>query len=149
MYLRPRLTYPLSCTSLTQKQCKNVQAPALAALLPKMHLNRHTPHAVLFGDYCFGGLSLPDLYTDQGFNQLKFFIGRICLQDDVGQLILIAISYIQILPGVQKPFFFPELLPLCQMDRPLLVTFDLEIYKSTKNYTRGSTPLDPSETKGK
>ncbi len=53
-YLRPRLTYPLPCSALTQHQCRQIQAPALAALLPKLHLNRHTPHAVLFGELRFG-----------------------------------------------------------------------------------------------
>jgi hypothetical protein len=47
-YLRPKLTYPLPCSSLTEKKCKSIQAPALAGLLPKLHLNCHTPHAVLF-----------------------------------------------------------------------------------------------------
>ncbi len=63
LYLHPKLT---GCTSLTQQQCKYIQASALAALLPKMHLNHHTPHAVLFSESRLGGLSLPDLYTDQG-----------------------------------------------------------------------------------
>jgi hypothetical protein len=30
LYLRPRLNYPLPCTSLTEKQCHHIQAPALA-----------------------------------------------------------------------------------------------------------------------
>jgi hypothetical protein len=88
-----------------EKQCRHVPAPALAALLPKLHLNRHTPHSVVFGDAKFGGLSLPHLYTDQGFQQLRFFIGHLCQQDDVGKLILITISFLQLLLGAQKPFF--------------------------------------------
>jgi hypothetical protein len=35
----------------------------LAALLPKLHLNHHTPHAVIFGNSRFGGLGLPDFYS--------------------------------------------------------------------------------------
>jgi hypothetical protein len=42
LYLRPKLTYPLPCTSFTEAQCRKIQAPALAALLPKLHLNRHS-----------------------------------------------------------------------------------------------------------
>jgi len=72
-FLRPKLTYPLPCSSLTLKQCHTIQDPALEALLPKLHLNRHTPRAVLFGGPRYGGIDLPELYTDQGFGQLKFF----------------------------------------------------------------------------
>ncbi len=41
--LNPRLIYPPPCSSLTQTQCRYIQAPALAALLPKMPLNCHSP----------------------------------------------------------------------------------------------------------
>jgi len=75
LFLRPKLTYPLPVCSLTQKQCRVIQAPALAALLPKLHLNHHTPRAVLFGGLRYGGLDLPELYTDQGYGQLKLLIG--------------------------------------------------------------------------
>jgi hypothetical protein len=61
LHLHPQLMYPLACSSLTQQQCRYIQAPALAAFLPKMHLNRHTPHAIVFGEPKYGGLSLPDL----------------------------------------------------------------------------------------
>jgi hypothetical protein len=83
-YLRLKLSYPLACSSLTDTQCRFIQAPALVALLPKLHLNHHTPHAVIFGDYKYGGPALPDLYTDQGYQQLRFLIGHLNLHDTVG-----------------------------------------------------------------
>ncbi len=61
--------------------------PALAALLSKLHLNRHISHAIDFGDASFGGLELSDLYTDQRYGQLKFLVGHLKLEDDTGQLI--------------------------------------------------------------
>jgi len=108
LYLRPKLTYPVSCTSLTEKQCRYIQAPALAALLPIMHLNHHTPHAIIFGDPRYGGLNLPDFYTVQGFQQLRLLIGHLSSQDDVGKMILIAISYLQLTLGVHRPFFIMQ-----------------------------------------
>ncbi len=47
-YIRPRLIYPLPFSALKQQQCHHIQAPAFAALLPKIHLNQHAPHAILF-----------------------------------------------------------------------------------------------------
>jgi hypothetical protein len=86
MYLWPKLTYPLPCSSLAQQQSRYVQAPALEALLPKLHLNRHTPRAVVFGPLQYAGLNLPELYTSQGLGQLRWLIGHLKLQDKVGHL---------------------------------------------------------------
>jgi hypothetical protein len=104
-YIRPKLIYPLPCSALTQTQCRHIQAPALAGLLPKLHLNQHTPHAIIFGEQRFGGLNLPDLYTDQGCGQLRLLLGHLRRRDETGQLILIAISHLQLQVGSAKPFF--------------------------------------------
>jgi len=103
MFLRPKLTYPLPCCSLTQTQCRHIQAPALAALLPKLQLNRHTPRAVLFGSAKYGGLEIPELYTDQGFGQLKLLFGHVKLRDEVGQQILCFLSELQLFIGSSSP----------------------------------------------
>jgi hypothetical protein len=102
LYLHPKLT---GCTSITQQQCKYIQASALAALPSKMHLNHHTPHAVLFSESRLGGLSLPDLYTDQGHYQLKLLIGHLKLKDRNGDLINIDLSNVQLVTGAILPFF--------------------------------------------
>jgi hypothetical protein len=101
MFLRPRLTYPLPCCSLTQKQCRAIQATALEALLPKLHLNRHTPRAVLFGGQKYGGIDIPELYTDQGYGQLKL---KLC--DQAGLQILCCLSELQLFIGTISPVFY-------------------------------------------
>ena len=103
--MRPKIIHPLPCSFLTQKQCQYVQAPALAALLPKLHVNRHTARTIIFGEQRYGGLSLPDLYTDQGYGQLKLLIGHIKLGDDIGNLILVAMSHLQLHIGLESSFF--------------------------------------------
>jgi hypothetical protein len=55
LYLRPKLTYPLPCSSLTADRCHMIQAPALAALLPKLHLNCHSPRAMCMQAQNMGG----------------------------------------------------------------------------------------------
>lgn len=71
LYLCPKLIHPLPCSMLSRSQCRSVQAPALAGLLPKLHMNRHTPRSVLFAGLRFGGLNLPEAYLDQGYGQLS------------------------------------------------------------------------------
>jgi hypothetical protein len=105
LYLRPKLSYPLPCTSLTRSQCQNIQAPALAALLPKLQLNRHSPRAVLFSGPKFGSLSLPDLYNDQGMGQLLLLVDHLKLGDNNGKLILSLLSHIQLTVGYNMSIF--------------------------------------------
>jgi hypothetical protein len=91
-YLRPQLTYPLACSCLTPAQCYSIQSKALEHFLPKLHLNRHSPRAVLFGPRLYGGLELPYLYVDQGHQQLRLLVGHLNLQDELSLQIQILIS---------------------------------------------------------
>jgi len=90
---------------LSSEDCRYIQAPALAALLPKLHLNRHTPRAVLFGSSNYGGMGIEDYFIDQGYHQLKFLIGHTKANDDVGQQIKVLLSYVQFLAGISKSVF--------------------------------------------
>jgi len=103
MYLRPKLSYPLPCTSYTPAQCPHIQAPALAALLPKLRLNRDSPRVIIFSGPKYGGLGLPDMMDDQGYGQLLLFIGHVKLGDDNGKLILSMISHMQLGIGTASP----------------------------------------------
>jgi hypothetical protein len=105
LYLRPKLSYPLPCTSLTPAQCQTIQEPALEALLPKLQLNRHSPRAVLFAGPRYGGISLPDLYDDQGMGQILLLLGHIKTGDDTGNLILSLIGHTQLHIGSDKSLF--------------------------------------------
>jgi hypothetical protein len=105
MYIRPKLNYPTPCVSLTEAQCHHIQAPILEAILPKLHLNRHTPRVVLFASPRYGGLNIPENYTDLGYGHLQYLVGHIKLGDDVGQLILSLITHTQLQVGSMTPFF--------------------------------------------
>jgi len=104
-YKRPRLTYSLACSTLSQQQCRYVQAPAPEAILPKLHLNRYTPRAILFASSQYGGLEIPEKYTDQGYFQLKLMVGHLKLKDEVGNLIMTLITHTQVQTGSAQPFF--------------------------------------------
>ena len=104
-YLHPKLTHPLPCTTLTPEQCRHIQAPALAALLPKLHLNHHSPRSVLFASPPYGGIGLPDITDSQGLGQLLLFVGHLQLRDENGLLILSLLSHMQVLLGSSKLMF--------------------------------------------
>jgi hypothetical protein len=71
LYIKPKITYPFPCVSLTEKQCHHIQALILEAILPKLHLNRHSPRAVLFAGPRYGGLSFPEYYAELGYGHLQ------------------------------------------------------------------------------
>jgi hypothetical protein len=105
MYIRPKITYPFPCVSMTENQCRHIQAPVLEAILPKLHLNRHSPRAVLFAGPRYGGLSLAENYTDFGFGHLQYLLGHIKMGDDVGQLFLSLITHTELEVGSTTSFF--------------------------------------------
>jgi hypothetical protein len=105
LYIRPKITYPFPCVSLTKTHCHHIQAPILEALLPKMHLNRHTPRAVLFAGPRYGGFQLAEYYTDFGYGHLHYLVGHLKLGDEVGQMLLSLITHTQLQVGSTTPFF--------------------------------------------
>lgn len=96
-------------------------------------MNRHTPHAIVFGEHKNGGICLPDLYTDQGFGQLKLLVGHLKLGDETDNLILIAISHLQIHVGSGTPFFALPYLHFAKWIDQKLDHFNMEAYTSIEN----------------
>ncbi len=95
----PKITSSVPVLTLSHTQCKKIQSPAICATLSKMHLNRHTARAIVYGPACFVGLDFPELYTSAGIGQLRLFLGHLRLQDKTANLILIDLSYLQLLVG--------------------------------------------------
>jgi len=79
-------------------------SPVFMALLPKLHLNRHTSRAIIHGPEELGGLALPHLFTSQGIDKIKLFVGHLRIRDRTAKLIHIDLSYIQLILGI-KEFF--------------------------------------------
>jgi hypothetical protein len=95
--------------TFTEEKCNFIQSPAVNAVLPKLHLNQHTARSIIFGPSEYGGLNLPNLYCSQGIGQLHLFIGHLGEQDKSGRLILLSMSYVQLIIGsgesfLHKPF---------------------------------------------
>jgi hypothetical protein len=73
------------------------------AVLPKLHVNRNTARSIVFVPTSHGGLGLPTVYSEQSFGQLAYFTGYINLEDKTGRLLLISLSYLQLLSGSKRP----------------------------------------------
>jgi hypothetical protein len=104
LYFIPQIGYSLPVMTFTRDECNFIQSPALRATLSKLHLNQNTARSIIFGPSLYGGLSIPDLYFFQGIGQLQLLIHHLSSKDEISSLILIDLSYVQLLTGATTPF---------------------------------------------
>ena len=103
-YLIPSLSYRLATSSLTFKQCKQLQTRIDPILLHSYGLQRNTPKIVLFGTTEQAGLGIPHLYHVQGHEKLKLFLMHIRRNDTPGKLLDICTAYTQLELGIRDSF---------------------------------------------
>jgi hypothetical protein len=68
------LEYPLTCTTLTEKQCEQIMRPAMSAGLAKSHICRSFPTSLLHAGAEALGAGLPHLFTVQGIARLSTLV---------------------------------------------------------------------------
>jgi len=108
LYLIPKLTYSVPALTMSEEECKEIQSPSIMAVLPRLHVNRNTARSIIFGPAQYGGLGLPTVYSEQSLGQLIYFVGHVNLGDKTGNLILISLSYLQLLSGSATPILQRE-----------------------------------------
>ena len=57
-----KLRYPLTVTTMSQKDCDEIMRPILHAALPAIGVNRNFPRALVHAPLKFQGLNIPDLW---------------------------------------------------------------------------------------
>jgi hypothetical protein len=60
---------------------------------------------VLFAGPRYGGLGIPESYTDLGYSHLQYLMGHTKIGDDIGKLILSLVTHTQLQTGSTMPFF--------------------------------------------
>jgi hypothetical protein len=102
----PSMTYSIALTALTVTQLNKIQRRAIQAILNKLGINQNFPHRVTFGPKDLCGMALLDLSVKQGVRQIQHFMNHIFAEDSVGNLILIALRFLQIESGSGKHILF-------------------------------------------
>ena len=102
---KPAITYCLSITTFSAKECNKIQSPFYAALLPKLGMNRHMPRALLHGSSQVAGLGLVNLEAEQLAMHVSGMISQIRKNDRVGQTMRASIDALQIYLGLETQFF--------------------------------------------
>ena len=102
-YYIPKISYSLSITKFTQKDCNKMQSHFYRYALPKMGLNRNTPKALLYGPMDLGGMELHDIYTDQLIQHTYKLQQHIRREDNVGKAFLSNLTAYETVIGSSKP----------------------------------------------
>ena len=103
-YLIPSLAYRLATSSLTFKQCKELQSIIDPILLHAYGLQRNLPKIVIFSTTSKAGLGIIHLYHLQGLEKLKLFLMHLRRDDTTGDLIRISMAYTQLEIGIETFF---------------------------------------------
>jgi hypothetical protein len=90
------LGYGTPATTLSKKDCEEIQRPVVNAILPKMGIARTAPRAVVFGTVQYGGLGLTHLAELQGKTCLQYLLGRLRYGDATGRLVQMLLEYTQL-----------------------------------------------------
>jgi hypothetical protein len=94
-YYMPSISYGTPATTLTFKECDDLQKPVVNAVLPKLGITNKAPRAVVFGTPRYGGIGLDHLAVVQSRSQQKYPLGHLRCKDTTGQLIWMMMEFTQ------------------------------------------------------
>jgi hypothetical protein len=95
-FYMPSLGYGTSATTLSKKDCEEIQIPVVNAILPKMGIARTAPRAVVFGTAQYGGLGSTHLAALQGHTRLQYLLVHLRCGDATGHLMQMLLEYTQL-----------------------------------------------------
>jgi len=108
MILR-KLEYPLVVMTFTQQQFAEIMCPILAQGLPSAGYIWSFPRAIVHGPWQWGGLNIPNLYTEQVIAHLHTLLKFGGQLDDITGSLLQAWEAFQLKKGLSGDIFtFPE-----------------------------------------
>jgi hypothetical protein len=95
--------YSAAVTQFDEDQCKALNTIMNKSLLPKMKVNRHMPHAVVYSPLSLGGLSWPSFQIRQDTESILSMIKHFRWNQTVGQDMLVVLSAWQLASGLCDP----------------------------------------------
>jgi hypothetical protein len=95
-YYIPSMAHGTPATTLSYKECEDVQQAVVAVILPKMGIVRNAARKVIFGSAKCCGLGLNHLATAQNYSRLQYLIGHIRSKSITTKLIRQQLDYTQL-----------------------------------------------------
>lgn len=94
------ITYSLSITKFSEKECEQLQSRATTLLLSKLGYNQMTARPLVYGPLSYGGFGMHHLFGEQGYLSLKMFIKFWRYDNKIGSLLRTNYQWLQIVAGV-------------------------------------------------
>ena len=98
-----KFRYSAPVIGLTIKQLQQIKRGIVGPSLAASGICSKMPRAVVFGPSEFGGMEWDNPTTVSLYEKLKILIGSIRLQDTVGKILNIQLSWLQIFSGISTP----------------------------------------------
>jgi hypothetical protein len=92
----PSLGYGTPATTLSKKDCEEIQRPVVNTILPKMGIARTAPRAIVFGTAQYGGLGLTHFSALQGHTRLQYLLDHLRCGNATGRLMQMLLEYTQL-----------------------------------------------------
>ena len=98
-----KFRYSASVISYSLNQLKEIQSSIMGACLSAAGYCKKMPRAVVYGPTSWGGMEWDNILVLSLYEKLKLLIGSIRLDDKVGQLIKVQLSWLQLFSGSSTP----------------------------------------------
>jgi hypothetical protein len=82
-----QLEYPLVALTLTEANCRHIEAPMLAQVQKSMHMANNFPRDVLDAPHCFQGMNRKSLYMVLGQHHVEILLKHGHLNTTTGELL--------------------------------------------------------------
>ena len=93
---RAKIRYILQHVWSTRNQCATIQSIVLSSILPRLHINRNCPRALIHGGIKYGGFNIPTHYHEQGSLMIQYLLCKLRKNDAQAKLIRISIKNLQL-----------------------------------------------------
>jgi len=116
-YIRPKIGYPLTCSTMSKKQCNKIDAQFMPRLKQLMGYRSTIPLPIWHGPSIYGGAAQTSTWMSQGIQKIEFLVGHLRLGDIVTRFLSASMSSLYLLVGQQ----------------PALMTYPIATLKSLVN----------------
>lgn len=103
--LVPQIRYRLAATSLSYEQCDFMMKLIYPKLLHASHLPSTFPRSIASAPFTYAGLGWDHIYDIQGKEKLHFLLMHMRREDTTGQMMFIALQYMQQSIGCEREFY--------------------------------------------
>ena len=110
-----KLEYPLVALNLTEKECRHIMAPALAAGLSRSGVCQKISRCVLYGNVELQGMGLHNIFTTMGIVQIQAIVEHTWGDSLSGKLIQTSLESLKMEVGITGSLFHKNFTLLGQL----------------------------------